>query len=291
MISDTSLTSQLISLKEEIFELNKLFELGGVVNQSINLTALSTNLVNYLKKSFQYENVYIFYQTENTYKVLCNSNQGFSREYCFENSNEGIWKELAAGKPVKLTDKDKGNIYPQFFEKYNLEDLQAVIWMPLVHENEIIAIISLGAGSVEKDIFSKETEILLKISDYISPVFKKFIIQKEREDNMNSLQKSLHNLSILYNIGQAMNFIDDLKGLLKIILDKAIKTINAEKGSLMLYDYTTNELVVKVVYGLEDKDYEDKINEGIVECTKIRVGEGIAGNVFIGKKAIITNTV
>jgi len=34
---------------------------------------------------------------------------------------------------------------------------------------------------------------------------------------------------------------------------------------------------------------EDKINEGLIECTKIKIGEGIAGEAFAHKKAIITD--
>ena len=57
----------------------------------------------------------------------------------------------------------------------------------------------------------------------------------------------------------------------------------------MLYDYSTNTLQVKVVYGLNDKRVEDNINNGTIQCTKIKVGEGIAGTVFLERKAIITN--
>ena len=57
----------------------------------------------------------------------------------------------------------------------------------------------------------------------------------------------------------------------------------------MLYDSETEELIIKVVYGLPDREIEDKINEGLIECTKIKIGEGIAGEAFAHKKAIITN--
>ena len=57
----------------------------------------------------------------------------------------------------------------------------------------------------------------------------------------------------------------------------------------MLYDPSTDELAVKVVYGLPDKEYEKKINDGHVECTRIKIGEGIAGDAFANKKAIISN--
>ena len=93
----------------------------------------------------------------------------------------------------------------------------------------------------------------------------------------------------MFTISQPVNFIVTLKRLLQVILSKAIDILNAEKGSLMLYDYSTNTLQVKVVYGLNDKRVEDNINNGTIQCSKIKVGEGIAGTVFLERKAIITN--
>ena len=57
----------------------------------------------------------------------------------------------------------------------------------------------------------------------------------------------------------------------------------------MLYDISDNTLQVKVVYGLQDKKAEFDINNGLIECTKLKANEGIAGKVFAEKKAIITN--
>ena len=73
------------------------------------------------------------------------------------------------------------------------------------------------------------------------------------------------------------------------ILSKAIDTLDAEKGSLMLYDYSQNSLQVRVVYGLQDKKVEEGINNGIIQCSKIKAGEGVAGTVFLERKPIITN--
>ena len=65
--------------------------------------------------------------------------------------------------------------------------------------------------------------------------------------------------------------IDEYEKLVKENKEKIIQiegykaTIDAEKGSLMLYDSQDNTLQVKVVYGLKDKKHEEDINNGIVE--------------------------
>jgi nitrate/nitrite-specific signal transduction histidine kinase len=125
-----------------------------------------------------------------------------------------------------------------------------------------------------KPITLRGIALLNKIFNCIEPILIKLSRQKEQADEIKNLHKSLHNLSILYNISQAVNFIDDLKGLIQVILGKALETIDAEKGSLMLYDYTDNTLQVKVVFGLQDAKQEFDITNGVMECTKLQIMKG-----------------
>ena len=50
------------------------------------------------------------------------------------------------------------------------------------------------------------------------------------------------------------------KRLLQVIIQKALITLDAERGSLMLYDYSINALQVRIVSGLQDKKLEEAIN-------------------------------
>jgi diguanylate cyclase (GGDEF)-like protein len=57
----------------------------------------------------------------------------------------------------------------------------------------------------------------------------------------------------------------------------------------MLYDADTNLLSVSFIEGLEDHDYQEKINNKQVECKKFKPGEGVAGQAFQEAKPIILN--
>ncbi|OGH98064.1 MAG: hypothetical protein A2039_07620 [Candidatus Melainabacteria bacterium GWA2_34_9] len=286
---DGLIIDKVTELQEELIQLNKLFEISNITNSVSTINALAEQLLNFIKLNFDVKNAAFFMLDENKYSILSYDNIISPNSYEFENLGEGIWHIIETGKPIKILNEEGRNIYFQFFESYDLLNLDSCIWLPFVNEGEVLAIISLGSKKTEKPFTKSEMIFLDKIIQYISPVINKFQKLKEKESSLSYLQKTLHNISILYNIGQAMNFIDDLKRLIQIILAKAIQTIGAEKGSLMLYDSVTEELVIKVVYGLPDKEIEDKINEGLIECTKIKVGEGIAGEAFAHKKAIITN--
>ena len=286
---DDLIINKVTELQEELIQLNKLFEISNITNSVSSINALAEQLLNFLKLNFDIKNAAFFMLDENKYSIISYENIISPNSYEFENLGEGIWHIIETGKPIKILNEEGKNIYFQFFESYNLFNLDSCVWLPFVNEGKVLAIISLGSKKSGEPFTNSEIIFLNKIIQYIAPIINKFQNIKEKESNLVYLQKTLHNISILYNIGQALNFIDDLKKLIQIILAKAIQTIGAEKGSLMLYDSETEELIIKVVYGLPDREIEDKINEGLIECTKIKIGEGIAGEAFAHKKAIITN--
>ncbi len=276
-------------LQEELTQLNKFFEISKITNSVSDLNSLAEQLIGFLKLNFNLKNIAFFILEDNRYNIISCENIISPYSYEFENLGEGIWHIIENGKTINLLNDEGKNIYFQFFEFYGLLNIDACLLMPLVYEGKTIAIISIGQKKSGEPFSSVEISFMDRIIEYISPIVNKLQKSKEKEASLNYLQKTLHNISILYNIGQAMNFIDDLKRLIQIILAKAIQTIGAEKGSLMLYDIAKDELAIKVVYGLPDKDMEEKINEGLSGCTRIKVGEGIAGEAFACKKAIITN--
>jgi diguanylate cyclase (GGDEF)-like protein len=286
---DRTLSDKVSKLQKDFLDLNKFFDLSKMVSQSSNLTDLSENIINFILRYIDVKNAAIFLEMNGFYKIISSYNIGIPDKFIFSNQNEAIWKFLLSGKPLSTLNDNNESIFYSFFENNDIQKLNSSVWLPLIFNQKVIGIISLGSKT-SGDFFTEEDHLLYsKIIDYVSPIFNKYNIEQKRDFELKELQKTLHNISILYNLGQTMNFIDDLKALLNIILDKAIKNIGAEKGSLMLYDISTNELVIKVVYGLPDKEVEEKINKGLIECTRIKVGEGVAGSVFLNKTPIITN--
>ncbi|MDD3149346.1 MAG: diguanylate cyclase [Candidatus Gastranaerophilales bacterium] len=288
-LQENSLAQQVSQLKEEFEEMGMLLEISKLINQTSDVSALTSKFMNYIEKKFNSKDTVVFLKEDIRYYVAYQNNPKMSSHISFENTQEGIWKIIQAGKAFEIVNSNNQNIYNNFFENNELSALNAYAWLPLVNNGDIFGIISLGAKGENENYSQKDLNLFNKIIDYIAPVLNKLRLQSLNEQNLQELQKTIHNISILYNIGQAMNFIDDLKGLLKVILEKALNTLDAEKGSLMLYDYSNNDLAIKVVFGLNDKEHEERINEGLIACTRIRAGEGIAGTVFSQKKAIITN--
>lgn len=284
-----NLSNKITNLQKNFYDLNSLFELSIIATQSDSIEDLVEKVADFIKLALGIDNVKFFINHEKVYYMVAGQTTENNEFFQFENDEEGFWEVLNKNDFIKVSD-DKGNpIYKSFWEKYELENLKSTYFKLFQKDSIPYFICSIGRKKDGSNFVEHDLTYLNKVFNYVGPILIKYIKRRDQENDLKKLQKSLHNISILYNISQAVNFIDDLKRLLRVILNKALETIEAEKGSLMLYNFAENILQTKVVYGLADKNLETEINNGLVECSKIKVGEGIAGTVFVEKKSIISN--
>lgn len=280
-----NLSDKIHNLQKNFLELNNLFELNIISNQAYSIEELVTKISFFISSTLNVKDVFFFLRHNNTFETVATSE---SRTFEFDAEN-ATFNTLNGNKLITVTNDDGSHIYKAFWETYGLKELNSKFFKIFYKDEESFCVCSIGTKANKEPFTDEEITSLNKIFHCIEPLLVKFSKQQEQESQIGDLHKALHNLSILYNISQAVNFIDDLKGLIQVILGKALETIEAEKGSLMLYDFVDNALQVKVVYGLKDQKSEFDINNGVVECSKLKVNEGIAGKVFAEKKSIITN--
>jgi diguanylate cyclase (GGDEF)-like protein len=197
----------------------------------------------------------------------------------FPEKDDSLRVSIAARKPFQGTNKIK-RIFPEnsFF-------------VPLIREGDMFGFFCIGQEDKNTESLTEEgLEFIAMLAERAAVSLTTAILHEKTEADRRELDKTIKNLSILYNTGRAMIEINDLKNLLKFILNQAIKTMNAQKGSLMLYDQQTERLEVRVVRGLPDEKIEEAINSGEKSCATFAVGEGIAGKVFGAKEPIIVNS-
>lgn len=280
----SELSNKIEYIQKNFAELNSMFELSIISNQSTDLGDFIDKVSEFIHSIIGVEDV-LFFLPEGEIFTVVNGTTFIE----LSDNNDGFWKLLKEGELIKFVGENGETLYKSFIESNGLKKIDTHYLRGFNKDGSLIGICSVGAKAGDVHLSDEECAYLNKIFHYIEPILYKFIKRACERDELKKLYKTLHNVSILYNISQAMNFIDDLKRLLNTILDKALETIDAEKGSLMLYDFSENVLQVKVVYGLADKKVEEDINSGIIECAKIRAGEGIAGSVFANKKSVISN--
>lgn len=123
-------------------------------------------------------------------------------------------------------------------------------------------------------------------------------LQETRKDEIGQLQRNfitminglkaerdqkegkMRELSTLFEISNAVNFLTDSEELLKFVLNKAIDIFEAERGSIMLLDDVTDELVIKVASGGRYR---------VAASTPVKLGSGICGTVAKEGKGRICN--
>ena len=59
----------------------------------------------------------------------------------------------------------------------------------------------------------------------------------------------------------------------------------------MLYNLETDRLNIRVLAGLEDTEYQEKVNNNEISCRSFKPGEGIAGRVFMTSQPMIVNNI
>ena len=276
-------------LENNIRYLNMMFEVSTIANQTDDVYELLTKLRNYVAKAINVENI-SFYILENQHFrcVVANENAKAPEFFESEEGSSPFLEAIDKSKLVSIKEFEAIHLFKNFIEHNNLDILDPSHVRVFFNHSIPICFCFIRENDNEH-LNTEKIDILNHVFDYMEPIIAKLHLKVKKDEEIAALQKSLHNISILYNISQAVNFIDDLKRLLQVIIQKALITLDAEKGSLMLYDYSINALQVRIVSGLQDKQLEDAINDGSVQCAKIGIGEGIAGTVFLERKPIITN--
>jgi diguanylate cyclase (GGDEF)-like protein len=171
------------------------------------------------------------------------------------------------------------------------QQLGAALWIPLVLRQKLVGLLALGPRGDSRPFEETDAYFLKELSAHAAACIHISRLYLQRQGEKEDLDKTLQNLSLLYNIGKAINYITDLKKLLHYILSQAIEITSAEKGSIMLHDMETDRLNIRVLAGLADVAYQDKVNNNEIRCRSFRPGEGIAGRVFLTARPIVVNNI
>ena len=108
--------------------------------------------------------------------------------------------------------------------------------------------------------------------------FRKEDYLTEIKELNRKLSEKLEEMTILYETAKLTSSFLDLDEMLSKAFNSAVKILNAETGSLMLFDPEEEVLTIKKSYGL---------NEEIIRKTRVKKGETIVGLVAQSGKPLI----
>lgn len=274
-------------LDQKVFDLFTITQAGKVFTSTPDPKQLSIIILSMIVERLGVEKcALLLYDKKNeVFKVSHQIGLDKKAENITYKHKEGLfWQLIANGDPFSVVNIDRKMRFPQIFKQNHLELLESATWIPMKTKDRIIGIITLDQMNIDYT----NLEYITHLAGQAAASFETAFLYQEIGESRKQLDKQMHNLKILYDIGRALNFIDDLTKLLKMIIDQAIEVVHAAKGSLMLLE--GDELVVRVVRGI-DKITEEKILSGEINCTRIKVGEGIAGRAAkTGKPFLIDDT-
>lgn len=263
-------------------ELTSLLETSRKLSTILNPSELYAVLSDVIIKKLGINELAIFIYNKTTeifelafHKGLSNPGLQFKKE-----KTKVLWQHILKQEPFAVCQASGKHRFPKPFKSEGLDRLHSHLWAPIVMTERVIGVVTLGAKTNQQPFNDFDRFFLKEITANAAVCINTCQLYLKRQQEKEELDKTLYNLSILYSISRAMTYISDLKSLLQYILNQAIEITSAEKGSLMLFDLETNRLTIRVLAGLKDKVYQDKVNNGEIKCKSFQPGEGIAGRVF-----------
>ena len=231
--------------------------------------------------------VFIFNPDESSFTPVYS--RGFNVQKVDFKCDEAFLSELSKTGFRSLSSGNGDSDYHTVFQEEDSEILKAATWALLRMKENVIGLVALNQPleQILDDRFN--FDFLSRICMHAAISINSCRLTEQHMKEKEDLDKTLTNLSLLYNIGRAMTYISDLKSLLKYILNQAIEVTVAEKGSIMLHDPDTDQLSVRVLAGMQDKAYQQKVNNNEIKCKTFKPGEGVAGTVFHTGRPIIIN--
>jgi diguanylate cyclase (GGDEF)-like protein len=287
-------SSKMARLEKRVFDFFTLSQVGKALASIQGLTELSKVFLAMVREVYDSRNCALLLYDEVRQAFVVQDALGIEPEVAAQVSfslREGLfWQLLNAGEPFPIVDSQGNYRFEQQIRRARLELLDSWLWVPLKLKNTLIGILTVGPKSTGQPYAGEERSYIAQLANQATVAFEFARMNIQKELTAKELAKKMENLSILYSVSKAMNFMNDLKRVLLLILEKAVDAVGAQKASLMLIDDESGELVVKVVKGVP-ADVETKINTGEMQCARIRLGEGIAGRVAATKKPILVDDI
>ena len=196
-------------------------------------------------------------------------------------ASDGIlWRLLLAGDPFSVITPGGEPRFPYIFGEHGLSALKGQLWIPLVMPGRVVGVLSVGLDRDGEEISAEDREFLGSLCSQAAVAINTANLYESIKISRKRQARSFHQLEILFDITKKLGEVSDLTKMLGIILRKATGAVEAEKGSLMMVDENTEELVIRVVEGLPDKRVQQRINDGEIQCKRFTRGEGTAGEVW-----------
>ncbi|MCD4784552.1 MAG: GAF domain-containing protein [Candidatus Eremiobacteraeota bacterium] len=253
---------------DELEKLSILYQVGNLPHDSMKLDIIAYRILEIISNTFNCESGAIFLKSEDD-QISLYSKIGVVENEDLEKSMHFITKNTVNLKKMVIHESLPDEFFWHRIRPIKPESLQNAICIPLKVKDKVIGTIELYNAT--KSLLSEGDNLDLKFLQQVVAEAEKVINLLFQFLRVNKdLKFAIDELSILYEISNALSSTLNLEELLKLIVRNALNSFDAQVVSLMLLDKENEELSIHFAEGL---------NEDIIKDTKVRLGDGIAGRV------------
>ena len=283
------LPEQIAQLDSRVFDLQSLLKAGEALHNKSDVQGLYDLVIAMVRERAGTDQIALIVHDEDKSQMEVVAQTGLTEKLVgltFPAEDGIMWRLVLAGEPLSVVDRRGEPRFPELFKRYQLQPLGAVTWIPMILSERVVGLLSLGTPRDHMSLQPTDLWFVSALASQAAGAVSRSRLYESITVARKDLNRSLHNLSMLFDVTRALGAVSDLTGLLKLILTRAMSAVEAEKGSLMLLDESSDELVIRVVQGLPDKEVERQINEGEIHCKRFARGEGVAGQVLESGKTV-----
>jgi len=255
-------TAEKIKSSASLQEVSALYKIMKSLNSTLSLKEVLTKVVQYSIDTVNGKSGSIMLIDEETGNLKIFVACGIDKrviETTVIRPGEGNVGKVAETGVAQLVVKDR----KKSGKKAQAAPGNPAVYVPLTVQGQIFGVLTIMGGRDSCNFTHNDLELLEVIASTAGVAINNAKLYE-------GLCKKVQEHATLLYVGNAISSSLNPDKVLQEVLDKAIKLLDAKKGSLMLIDDETKEMRIVNACGLSDD---------IIAHTRIKLGEGISGKV------------
>lgn len=259
-------------VSRSVAELKSLYEIGNAINRETELDRVLDLILAHVIPATAAERGFIMLldpDGKNLRPVLArNMDASLDDAQLATFSTSIARRALESAKTIVSKDTSSD---PDISSKSILDyNIRSAICAPLLAKGKPIGTLYVDAKESMKEFSSKDVDFFTALAAQSAIAVENARLVQELRTSNRDLERRVREVEALFDVSKSLNVAREFRTVLETILDKSIEVIDAERGSIMLYDEGTDILRVKVLRGA---------TQSPGESIGLKRGEGIAGKV------------
>ena len=253
-------------------QLEALHEVGRAIGQTLNLSDVLQRVVETTSAVFASTGTAILLRREAGNELFVKASDSPARRIVDYDlaSDRGVFAWVIENADRLLINSGDDALFSQFRE-YIEQGTHSVMCVPLDVHGQLLGAILVSSSVPGRRYRDEDLALLSTIATSVGQAVHNAQLFEKGE-------RQIAELSLINELGKALNSTLDLDAVLHYIVDMISSIVEAERGSLMLFDPESQTLRIAVCKGME-RQYADDI--------QFTLGEGVAGRVAQSKVPLI----